>query len=222
MKKTLITILFSLLYVSSASADFGVNVGVSGNAGIFAASGNEKTGSVTKGNDSEYGEAAWGSIFLEGTLNDRFLLGIDYVPAALESETAESTRVNTTHAVDGTATETALNNKVQLDFEDLTTVYAGFMINENLYVKAGIVRVDVITNETLGTGASYANFDLDGSMFGVGYHKSNDNGVFFRIEGNYVNFDGESKSASGTDADNTITIKSLDGLSGKISLGKTF
>jgi hypothetical protein len=29
------------------------------------------------------------------------------------------------------------------------------MITENFYVKAGITTVDVITNETLGTGASY-------------------------------------------------------------------
>ena len=35
MKKLLATLVFSMLYVTSVSADMGVNVGVSGNAGIL-------------------------------------------------------------------------------------------------------------------------------------------------------------------------------------------
>jgi hypothetical protein len=35
-----------------------------------------------------------------------------------------------------------------------------------------------------------ANVELDGTMFGVGYHNALDNGVFFRFEGNYMTFDG--------------------------------
>ena len=222
MKKLLITLVFSLFYVVSASAEMGINVGVSGNAGLFSATGNEKTGSVTKGNDSEHGEAAWGSVFLEATLNDKFIVGIDYVPAALETETAESVRVNKTHDVTGAATLTNATNKIQLDFENLTAVYAGFMLNENLYIKAGTMHVDVTTNENLGTGASYGDFDLSGTMFGVGYHNAMDNGVFFRVEGTYMEFDGTTKASTGTDADNSIQLKSLDGLAGKFSLGKTF
>lgn len=219
MKKLLLTIVLSVFYVSSASAELGVNVGVSGQAGIFAASATESTGTTKKGNGTEHGSAGWGSVFIEGTFNDKFIIGLDYVPQALESDTTETAKSD--KGV-GAVTPTAVTNKVQVDFEDLTTLYAGLMLNDNFYVKAGITTVDVITNENLGTGASYANAELDGTMFGIGYHNALDNGVFFRFEGNYMTFDGATVTATGTAANNKIELRNLDGVSGKISFGKTF
>jgi len=219
MKKLLLTIVLSTLYVSSASAEMGVNVGVSGQAGLFAASATESTGTTKKGNGTEHGSAGWGSVFIEGTFNDRFIIGIDYVPQALETDTTETAKSD--KGV-GAVTATNVTNKVQVDFEDLTTLYAGLMLNDNFYVKAGVTTVDVITNENLGTGASYADAELDGTMFGIGYHNALDNGVFFRFEGNYMTFDGSTVTASGTAADNKIELRNLDGVSGKISFGKTF
>ena len=218
MKKLLLTFVLSLFCISSASA-VSVNVGVSGQAGIFAASATEKTGSTKKGNGSEHGSAGWGSVFLEGQFNDRIIVGIDYVPQALETDTVETAKSD--KEPDAT-TATTVSNKVQVDFEDLTTIYVGAMITDSLYVKAGAMKVDVITNENLATGASYGNTELDGTMFGIGYHVANDNGAFFRFEGNYMTFDGATQRATGTDADNTIELKNLDGVSGKISIGKTF
>ena len=220
MKKLLLTFVLSLFCISSASA-VSVNVGVSGQAGIFAASATEKTGTTKKGNGSEHGSAGWGSVFLEGQFNDRIIVGIDYVPAALETDTTETAKSDKEPgSVDDTPT--TVNNKIQVDFEDLTTIYVGAMLTDNLYVKAGAMRVDVITNESLGTGASYGNTELDGTMFGLGYHVANDNGAFFRFEGNYMTFDGATQRSTGTAADNTIELKNLDGVSGKISFGKKF
>ena len=224
MKKLLLTLVFSFLYITSASA--GVSVGVSGNAGLFSASGNESTGSTVKGNGSEHGSAGWGSIFVEGTFQDKIMIGIDYVPYALETDTVETAKSNTTHAAAAAAVDTAstttVTNKLQVDFENLTTLYAGFMIGENFFVKAGLTAVDVKTNENLATGASYTNQSLDGSMIGLGYHNNMDNGMFFRFEGNYMSFDGTTMKSSGTGADSTIALDNLDGISGKLSLGKTF
>ena len=220
MKKLLLTFVLSLFCISSASA-VSVNVGVSGQAGIFAASATEKTGSTKKGNGSEHGSAGWGSVFLEGQFNDRIIVGIDYVPTALETDTTETAKSDKEPgSVDDTPT--TVTNKIQVDFEDLTTLYVGAMLTDNLYVKAGAMKVDVITNETLGTGAAYGNTELDGTMFGIGYHVANDNGAFFRFEGNYMTFDGATQRSTGTDADNTIELKNLDGVSGKISIGKSF
>ena len=218
MKKLLLTIVLSALYISSASA-VSVNVGVSGQAGIFAASAKESTGTTTKGNGSEHGSAGWGSLFLEGQFGDRIIVGIDYVPTALETDTTETAKSDKGVAA---TSPTIVTNKIQVDFEDLTTVYVGAMLTDSLYVKAGAMKVDVITNETLGTGAAYGNTELDGTMFGMGYHVANDNGAFFRFEGNYLIFDGASLNATGTAADNTIELKNLDGVSAKISVGKAF
>ena len=219
MKKLLLTCVLSFFYVTSASADLGVNVGVSGQAGLFAASATESTGTTKKGNGTEHGSAGWGSVFLEATMNDRFMVGIDYVPAALETDTTETAKDD--KGV-GAVTATIVTNKIQVDFEHLTTLYVGAMLNDNFYIKAGVTTVDVITNESLGTGASYGNAELDGNMFGIGYHNALDNGVFFRFEGNYMNFNGHTVNATGTGADNKIELRNLDGVSGKLSVGKTF
>ena len=221
MKKLLLSVVFSVFYVTSASADLGVNVGVSGNAGIFAASASEVTTDAggSNQNGSEHGSAGWASIFIEKSIGDRLIVGVDYVPMALETDTTETAKSDKRTASSETVTNST--NKIQIDFEDLTTVYVGAMLTENFYVKAGLMHVDVITNESLGTGSTYGNVELDGSMFGMGYHASNDNGTFFRFEGNYLSFDGNSVT-SGTNSGTSIKLKNLDGVTGKVSVGKTF
>ena len=224
MKKTIL-ILMSFIYVltNSSHAEIGVNIGISGSAGLFAATGKEVDTSTglspasETSNGSEHGEAAWGSIFIEKTLGDRFAIGVDYVPASLETETAETTKQDKTT----TDTRTAKTNKIQIDFEDLTTFYVALNVTENAYVKAGFAQVDVITNESLATGSSYGNTDLDGTVYAVGYNKDFDNTMFIRVEGSYMDFDGASLTST-TNSDNKITLKSLDGVSGKISIGKSF
>ena len=44
--------------------------------------------------------------------------------------------------------------------------------NDNFYIKAGMMEVDVITNESLGTGSTYGNTSLDGTMLGFGYNNT--------------------------------------------------
>ena len=83
------------------------------------------------------------------------------------------------------------------------------------------MTVDVTTNESLGTGGAYGNFDLDGTVYGMGYNATNDNGTFFRFEGNYLQFDGKTLT-NNNDSVKSIKLKNLDGISGKISFGKTF
>ena len=157
MRKFITVLFFAMFTVSQASADIGFNVGVSGNAGLFAASAKEVADETHKG--SEHGEAAWPSIFTEVTMG-RLALGVDYVPEELSTETTESVRNDITTST----TQTAQTNNVQIDFEELTTVYLSLNVTENMYVKAGYVTVDVITNESLGTGSTYGNTSLWNSI----------------------------------------------------------
>jgi hypothetical protein len=221
MKKILLTTILSVFYITSASADAGINVGVSGQMGLFAASAEESHTDTTsaasttfKSSDTEVAAVGYSSIFIEKTIGDKLAIGIDYVPSALESDTVESTKFDKTT----TDTSSSKTNTVQIDFEDLTTIYLAFNVSENFYVKAGAVSVDVITNETLGTGSSYGNTSLDGTALGVGYNKNFDNTMFVRVEGNYMDLDG----ASISNADNKITLDGIDGVTGKISVGKSF
>ena len=219
MKKIILSIVLTVFSFTSASAEIGVNVGASGQVGVFIATAKDDdrnaAGALVKTQKTtDYMSAGYGSLFIEKTLGDKFAIGIDYVPQSLETESTEVSR--TTEGAQ--QAQTQHENKIQVDFEDLTTIYAVFNVNENLYIKGGVASVDVITNENLGTGGVYANTNLDATMFGFGYNKNMDNGMFIRLEANYLDFDGTSLSSG----DHTISVTSLHGLNGKLSVGKSF
>ena len=218
MKKITLAILMLLGTFSIASAELGVNVGVSGQMGVFTAEAEETLGTQRKGKDSAIGVFGYGSIFVEKNLGQYLTVGVDYVPSALSTETAESiVRDKTTGAPAGSAkTQT-----VKVDLEDLTTLYVAINLTENFYIKAGQMTVDVITKESLGTGGAYGNTDLDGTVFGVGYSKDLTNGIFVRAEGTYMDIDGATvNSSAGTSK--SIKITDVGGASGKISVGRSF
>lgn len=223
MKKLIISLFALVISLSPASAELGVNVGISGQLGLFAATATETdtgthgttTGDNETNSDSEFIGLGYGSIFIEKELG-RIALGIDYVPSALETETSETI---VDDQKDGAASAKK-TNKVQVDFEDLTTVYLALNVTDNAYIKAGYTQVDVITNENLGTGSTYADTDMDGMSIGIGYNKDFDSGMFLRVEGNYMEFDGASVTSSS--GSQKISLDSLDGVSGKLSLGKSF
>ena len=214
MRKYLI-IIFSRFFAFSNANAIGVNVGISGQLGVFEATATETEDTNDKSTDSGMAVFGYGSIFIEKTLGQYLTVGIDYVPATLESETTEKLTTDRTT----TSTDTAVTQKVQVDFEDLTTFYVNLNLNENFYLKAGIAKVDVITNESLGTGSTYGNADLDGTVFGAGYNKNFDNGLFLRAEGTYQEFDGVTINGSG---DTSVTADEINGASAKISIGKSF
>ena len=222
MKKIIISLLSGLYFLStSASAEMGMNIGASGTMGLFGATAKE-THSVDSGalagstaEDSEIAAVAYGSLFIEKELG-MITLGVEYVPTAFESDTAETAKQD--KRTDDVETITESTNKVQVDLENMYTLYVSFNVTDNAYVRACISSIDVMTNEDLGTGSSYGNTSLDGTVLGVGYEKDLNAGLFVRVEGEYREFDGVSLTSN----DNTITLKSLDGVSGKVSIGKSF
>ena len=223
MKKLSLIIISGLyLFTTAAFAEVGVNIGVSGSVGIFGATGQEThTGntatSITSSDQAtEIAAVGYGSIFIEKEIG-MIMVGIDYVPTPFESETAETAKQDDRTANPAAAAKTDSTNTVQVDLKELTTMYIGLNVTDNFYAKAGVMTVDVETNENLGTGSSYGNTSLDGTMLGVGYHKDLD-AMFIRVEGNYMDFDGATLTAN----DNTIKLKNLDGVTGKISIGKSF
>tara|TARA_B100000579_G_scaffold391790_1_gene367280 strand:+ start:2679 stop:3329 length:651 start_codon:yes stop_codon:yes gene_type:complete len=216
MKKILTVILSSLFLFSYSYAERGVNVGISGQLGVFHATGTETENAEITSDDAT-GVAGYASIFVEKELGP-ITIGLDYVPSALASETSETVRSDLGAAADGAKSDKT--NKVQVDFEDLTTLYVALNTPLGVYVKAGLVQVDVVTNENLGTGSTYANTDMDGTMLGVGYSADIGDSAFLRIEGSYMDLG--SASVTGSNTDNKIELKELEGATAKISIGKSF
>ena len=234
MKKFIMSIIVMLCFGFNANAELGVNVGVTALYGVFEAEGaSEKfTGAHSSGaspgdvekkasteGDSAEGEFALASIFIEKTLSDRFAIGLDYVPVSADSDTTENvqTTFNTTHG----AALTSVTNTVQVDFEDLTTFYAMINLTDNVYAKAGIMTVDVVTNETLASGGAYGNTDLDGTMLAIGYSRNLDNGAFVRLEGSYMDFEGATLTNT-NDSTKSVKVDGIEGYGARLSIGKSF
>jgi len=216
MKKIITTIL-ALLFASAAYSiekpTFSAGLSLAG--GVFEVDGaSEKNADATKKANEDDAEALYGigSIFLEAKFNDKFVLGVDYVPHSLDTETSENVQ---------SQMGTNKTNTVQIDFEDYTTVYAAIFLNENFYAKAGYAQVEAITNENLGTGGAYGNETFDGYTLGLGYNKDLDNGIFLRLEGNYTEFDGVT-SKNTADTTKSITVDGITGYGAKISVGRNF
>jgi len=232
MKKFLTVAAFMLFSISSAQA--GGKIGITGKLGVFevdeaseifsgAHSSGSSPGTVTKKasaeGDEAVGEFGYGSIFVEAMLpGDKVSIGVDYVPMALESETTENIQNIPT---DGKQKDSQATNTVQVDFDDLTTVYALLHATENIYLKVGYMEVDVNTDESLGTGGSYGNTSLDGYTVGLGYTQDLDNGAFFRVETSYMEIDG-TELTNANDSNKKVKADGITGASVGISVGKSF
>ena len=217
MFKRLIIIMSFLLASISNSLSVEKNIGISISAGVFETSAKEREGDETSTSKDAEGLFGLGSVFFEIEPNDKFALGIDYVPHSLESETTEHKQDDST-TVEATTTVT---NKVQVDFEDLITLYAKLNLNNNFYLKAGYMQVEAVTNETLGTGSIYGDKTLSGMTVGLGYNLDLDTGTFVRFEGNWMQFGGETFTST-NNSDNKVDVDDIDGYGARISVGKSF
>ena len=168
----------------------------------------------------------YGAVFAEfaSSLLPGLKVGVEYVPYDLDSETTENTRTAKI-GDDGILIADAGINKVNLTLEAYTTGYLAYHHDAGparIFVRAGIVNAQVITNESLSTGSVYGNTSLDGTMFGLGFEKDIDNGLFVRGEVNQTDFDNLKLTGTGSDNVNTIDLSGLSGRSALVSVGKNF
>ena len=228
MKKLLSIAVFAIFSASSAMSaslgDLSLSLGVSGSHGAFAGEGVERNRNESGGVKStveEYGAFtdSFGSVFVEAG-NDVISIGVDYVPSAI------ATPENVSREGSGTATaNNPGNSKVQVDFEDLTTVYVKLNLPiGGTYLKAGFHEVDVIINESMASGNTYANTTTDGYSAGLGYAHSLDGGLSVRAEVLAMSFDDvtTNNGKAITANRNDINVDSMWGVRGTISLVKSF
>ena len=199
-----------------------------------AATTQKKSDDVAIGYVSLFGEL--------GVFNTGLRLGVSYVPYALESETTSNDRRDNcssseTHVQVSESTTTTDNNictvtknKVQVDLEDLISMYVAYHHEldapfiSSVFIKAGLIEADVITNEKLASGSNYGNTSLSGEFIGVGVEKNlEEQGLFIRFEGNLTEFDSiKLVNSNGGTNSNTINISGMDGATATLSIGKTF
>ena len=230
MKKFLIATIVLLGSITLANAEQ-YRVGVSVMGAVFEADGaSEKfTGdhssnttttdrTIKSSDEKEDAEGAFAlaSVFAEFAANDQISFGVSYVPHSSDSEEAVNVQNQEAHAFTAEAT-----NKVKVSFEDLVTVYALANLNENVYLKAGIMQVELITEESLGTGGAYGNDTLEGYTFGLGYNMNYGDGMFVRAEAAYIDIDGTTLTNT-NDSTKSVSADGISGYGAAVSVGKSF
>ena len=218
MKKLLTLISASVFAATAAVADISASIGISGNYAAYAGTGVEKNYSETgtlKTTTKEYGAFTdeYASVFAELNLGDIVSLGVDYVPMDIESPQNISN--------DG-----ANQNRVQVDFKDLTTIYAKINVPQlgGTYLKVGYSTVDISINEAMNSGTTYADRDTSGINYGIGYAHEIAAGFSLRAELTYSEFDSvETNNGVATSGNyNNIKVTDMIGGRGTISLVKSF
>ena len=231
MKKFLIATVVLLSSITLANAEqFRIGASamyggfeVDGASEIFSGdhSSNTTTTKVTKKSSDEKEDASGafglGSVFAEFAANDQLSIGVSYVPHSTDSDEAE----NIQNFESFTGEDAKSTNKVKVSFEDLVTVYALANVNENVYLKAGIMQVELITKENLATGGAYGDTTLDGYTIGIGYNMDLDDGLFVRGEAAYMQIDGATLTNT-NDSTKSVSADGITGYGAAVSIGKSF
>ena len=230
MKKFLLATLVLLGSISLANAErFSLGVSLTGAVmeatgakEIFsgshagnAASSAKVTKNTSDENENAEGVFALGAVFAEFAANDQISIGVNYVPHSSDSEETENIQNM------GNAHTAQKTNKVKVSFEDLTTVYALAKLNDNVYAKAGILQVDLVTEENLGTGGAYGNDTLEGFTIALGYEMDMADGMFVRGEAMYMEIDGTTLTNT-NDSTKSVSADGIEGYGATISIGKSF
>ena len=177
------------------------------------------TKDVKDENDGAEGEFALGSVFAEFAANDQLSFGVSYVPHSADTESTEN--IQNIVAPVSLPTSTKKTNTVKVSFEDLVTVYALANLNDNVYLKAGFMQVDLITEESLGTGGAYPNDTLDGYTIAIGYNMDLADGMFVRAEVAHLEMDGVTLTNT-NDSTKSVSADGITGLGAAVSVGKSF
>ena len=206
-----------------------MKIGFSGQVGEFDAKGSETNTTTSTKETSDQREVLYGniSIFIEKDLKFIPVPIINRLSIGFEKDQNPSMSIGSatnfrSSQLRGANVNTTVTNEASADVSDFDQTYVLFNVTDWLYLKSGTTSLSVKTTESLETSGSYANAELDGTMWGFGVHNQRDNGVFFRVEANYYDIDGVTLNNSNADSVMQVKLDGINGATAKASIGKAF
>ena len=214
MKRIIGYIAASMFIAASAYSE--VKIGASLAYTMFTSDGSEETKSSGEKNSGTVDENILvPAIFIEKVASNGFALGIDYTPA--DQELGSGTG-------DDDDTESSGANKASAELTGHMTIYGLLPFGSSgAYLKGGLARASIDTTESLATGTTYGNADVNGIIVGLGFERDTDNGAFLRMEGTYTNYE-DVKFNGSLDGDSVRNVvdADVDALAIRIAIGKAF
>ena len=219
LKITLIALFSSALMVLPSTAKE-VRIGVAAGWTNVNADGTETMKDSGKKHTTEASDnAIIPSIFAEFAADNGFGIGLEHVPGSADINSETRSRPN-----DDAETASG-DNKASAEIDGLTSIYLIKTFENGFFLKVGQTSTTVNTNEVLATGSVYKNADIDGSLIGLGFTNTSDNGMFMRVSGEYTDYDSITLTSQTADAVTGTTNEidaSVDTLAFKLSVGKAF
>ena len=217
--KKLLSIVSSLILVSTISSKAEMGMGISGTFISIDGEGTETTrssGEVNNGSSSE--NEIIPEIFVEMIGDNGGALGISYIPtrdvgskSRTDAESPEDTDSD-----DGTYTAKAELDNVIKVYGDIPV---GSFAGGTTYLALGLQHVELVTLESLNSGATYPNKNLFGYTVGLGLKGDlpYGNNLYYKGEVTYTDF--ETYEADG--AGNKVSAD-LDATAARFSIGYKF
>ena len=220
LKIALISVISSVLMILPSTAKE-IRVGIAAGFTNVKAEGTHTLKDTSKLSNTEASEnTIIPSIFAEIAADNGFGLGIEHVPGSADINSSSRSKNN-----DKLGTNDSGTNKASAEIDGLLSVYLIKSFDSGFFVKAGQSSTTVNTKEVLDTGSKYKNADIDGTLLGLGFHKASDTGLFFRVSGEYTDYDDIKLTSQTADAVSGTTNKitaSVDTVAFKLSVGKAF
>ena len=220
--KFAITALFVSALMVLPSNSMEIRIGASAGYAQLEASGSETLkDSAAVTTTTEQANAMIPSLFAELAMDNGFGLGYDMISGSADLSGSTKTR----RLSGGGTGDDSGTNKASAEVDGVNTVYLIKTFGSGLFVKAGISSADINTTEVLSSGSKYGNKSVDGTMYGVGFEKVNDSGIFFRAGVEYTDFDTINLTAdqAGATATSFNKVKAdVDMTTAKFSIGKLF
>ena len=213
--KKLVAIVCSLFLLTTISAKAEMGIGISGAFHMLEADGTEITRSSNEKNNGTHSEDALvPELFIEMIGDNGSALGISYIPTR---DMGSKSRSDTNSEGDtGTYKAAAELDNVLKIYGDIPM---GDIYGSTGYLHLGIQHVEVVTLESLNSGASYPNKNVFG--YTVGFGAKGDlaygNNLYYKGELTYTNFE----AYEGDGAGNKVNAD-LEDIAARLSIGYKF
>ena len=213
--KKLVAIVCSLFLLTTISAKAEMGIGISGAFHMLEADGTEITRSSNEKNNGTHSEDALvPELFIEMIGDNGSALGVSYIPTR---DMGSKSRSDTNSEGDtGTYKAAAELDNVLKIYGDIPM---GDIYGSTGYLHVGIQHVEVVTLESLNSGASYPNKNVFG--YTVGFGAKGDlaygNNLYYKGELTYTNFE----AYEGDGAGNKVNAD-LEDIAARLSIGYKF
>ena len=217
-------ILLSSFTTALMAGGFGVGVGI---MGISAETEGTETLKTSSKKEQTRGENAEGVVpfgYLQYMINpwgegNGLVIGVEKIPG--ETTLGSKLRATTDWQTGDTTTATNVDQLVSAKIEDHIGWYIESPTLANIFVRVGASQVDLVTEENLGTGASYGNATMDGKSVGIGFRGTSEAGLHVKFLGTMTEWDSVTLKSTGSDAETTVTGEVLT-YNARLSVGFQF